>query len=55
MIDLHCCSAVITLLYLNACTITVLLTLSESTILHLHSQWGSGNIIAFHRLLVVTK
>lgn len=52
MIDLHCCSAVITLLHLNACTVTAILPLSDSTILNLHSQTASGNIIALHRLLV---
>ena len=60
MIDLDgriCCTAVVTVVQLNACTITALLTLSESIILDLHSHIASGNITisTHHRLLVSDK
>ena len=55
MIDLHRRIGYAALLYLNACTVTAHLTLSDSTTLHLHSQGASGNVIAHTRLLVVDE
>lgn len=58
MIDLHgriCCTANVAVVYLNACTATTLLTLSERSVVHLHSHITSGNRAAHaHMRLLVS-